>query len=305
MYRRILTGMPGSPMPASLQLTPDQVADLTHFVLSLSDEQTRASTVLNRERIVVRRVATLPAHPTAPGWNDAPAVRLRVTPLWWRNDFEPYLNVQAVHDGTSVALRLSWKDTTPDTHAAASESFEDATAMGLTAGPEPFLGMGSKLSAVDVWMWDADRQRAVDVADLHPNLVVDRYPFEEQVVPTAEFARPGTAAEAVGPVSLPARATGNAIVPDGKNGGSSLQAGGPGSIAFRVPISAHVRAKGQWQDGRWFVVLQRPLTVEPGQGVSLQPGQTASTAFAVWDGTHHDRNGQKLITIWQDLVLER
>ncbi len=39
-------------------------------------------------------------------------------------------------------------------------------------------------------------------------------------------------------------------------------------------------------------------------GVSLEPGDTASVAFAVWDGSQQDRDGKKLITIWQDLKLE-
>ena len=31
----------------------------------------------------------------------------------------------------------------------------------------------------------------------------------------------------------------------------------------------------------------------------------ASVAFAVWDGMHKDRGGQKSITIWQDLEIEK
>ncbi len=40
IYRRIAYGMPGTPMPSS-QLTPRDIVDLSHFVLSLSDEETR------------------------------------------------------------------------------------------------------------------------------------------------------------------------------------------------------------------------------------------------------------------------
>jgi DMSO reductase family type II enzyme heme b subunit len=39
-------------------------------------------------------------------------------------------------------------------------------------------------------------------------------------------------------------------------------------------------------------------------GVSLEPGAKASVAFAVWDGAAQDRDGKKLISIWQDLILE-
>jgi len=42
----------------------------------------------------------------------------------------------------------------------------------------------------------------------------------------------------------------------------------------------------------------------PDDGVSLAPGEQASVAFAVWDGSRRDRDGQKSITIWQNLEIE-
>jgi hypothetical protein len=30
-----------------------------------------------------------------------------------------------------------------------------------------------------------------------------------------------------------------------------------------------------------------------------------SVAFALWDGAARDRNGQKLVSIWHDLTLEK
>jgi DMSO reductase family type II enzyme heme b subunit len=41
------------------------------------------------------------------------------------------------------------------------------------------------------------------------------------------------------------------------------------------------------------------------EGVSLEPGGKASIAFAIWDGKQQDRDGKKLITLWNDLVLEK
>ena len=63
-------------------------------------------------------------------------------------------------------------------------------------------------------------------------------------------------------------------------------------------------SKGQWRDGTWSVVLLRPLSVASDAGITLEPGQRRSIAFAVWDGAVHDRNGQKLVSIWHDLELE-
>jgi len=206
-------------------------------------------------------------------------------------------------------VRLTWKDETPDEHALHSESFEDAVALELYRGEsEPFLGMGDLASPVDVGFWAADRQSGAGAAEAsYPNAVVDVYPFSESVVASAELDRPGARMADQPDVSLPARASGNLIVPTSdESGGSSLHVGGPGSVTFRIPQSQLVQAHGTWADGSWTTVMTRSLSVASGaDGVSLAPGERASVAFAVWDGSHDDRDGQKSVTIWQDLELER
>ena len=194
-------------------------------------------------------------------------------------------------------------------HAVRTEEFEDAVALELYPGkPEPFLGMGDPTSPVDVWFWDADRQSGPATDEgVYPNAAVDVFPFSESVAASAELDRSGARMAEQPDVSLPARASGNLIVPPGdESGGSSLHVAGPRTVTFRVPQSQFVRARGTWGDGRWTVMMTRALSVASrDDGVLLRPGGGASVAFAVWDGSHQDRDGQKSITIWQDLELER
>jgi DMSO reductase family type II enzyme heme b subunit len=308
VYRRIAYGMPGTPMPSSSGMTPEQMVDLVQFIRSMSSDEQRQAAVLKREEIVAQRVDSIPELEQADAWSQVAPVHLHTMPLWWRNDAHPDLTVQAVHDGKTLAVRLTWQDETPDQHAVRSESFEDAVAMELYRGDaEPFLGMGDAASPVDVWFWDADRQRGMLAAETtYPNAVVDVYPFNETVVASAELSRPGGRLANQPDISLPARASGNLIVPtNDESGGTSLHVGGPGSVTFRIPQSQLVSAHGNWSDGRWTVVMTRSLAVASADdGVSLEPGGKASVAFAVWDGAHHDRDGQKSITIWQDLELQ-
>ena len=308
VYIRTQAGMPGSPMPATRELTPKQIGDLVQFALSLSDEATRAKAVLNRERIVAVSVKKAPTTPGDAAWKNATPAHIRMTPLWWRNNYPAELNVQAAYDGQSISLRLSWADPTADKQAAQSATFGDKVAVELYRGKtEPFLGMGSAKNPVDVWLWDADRQNgSPDVDRVHPRIVVDRYPLTEQrVVTSAEFKRPGTATKDQAAVSLPAKFSGNQIVPKpGEHPVESLQVGGPGSVTFRPPINQSVRSAGVWKAGRWSVVLIRKLASDSARGgISLKPGDHVSAAFAVWDGSQHDRDGKKTITIWQDLIL--
>jgi mono/diheme cytochrome c family protein len=308
VWRRIWSGMPGTPMPASQSLTPRQIGDLSHFVLSLSDETIRNTTLLTRQRIVARHVAHLPTSADSPAWQQTPSIAVPTVPLWWRDDVQADLSVQALHDGKSISLRLTWADAHADQDAARSEDFEDAVAVELfRGGSEPFFGMGAAGAPIDMWFWDADRQSRKDVEDLNPNLVVDLYPLNEAVVATAEYDRPGTRTAAQPPVTLPAVAAGNEIVP-GKDipAASSLETAGPGSVTFRPVKSQLVQAHGQWADGRWTVLMTRTLEVaSSAAGVSLEPGAKASLAFAIWDGGAKDRDGKKLVSIWQELELER
>lgn len=313
IYRRTQTGIPGTPMPGTQQMTHEQISDLVHFVLSLSDEKTRNETVLNRTTIKASLTRDIPEDPEDPRWKEVTPARLRMTPLWWRNDFDPVLEVRAVHDGKSLALSLSWGDPQPDTNAGKVEAFRDAAAVQLFQGDvEPFLGMGAPGQAVELWLWDADRQKGTiaDVEDVNPNTVVDNYPPAEGAAESAEYSRPATKTAAQQEPYLSAPAAGNPFAatpgnPPGNPPASALEAGGPGSVTFRPPTSQLVKSRGVWNEGRWNVVLIRPLTAKGSAiRVPLKPGARASLAFAIWDGGKRDRDGMKLITIWQDLELE-
>jgi DMSO reductase family type II enzyme heme b subunit len=308
IFRRIAYGMPGTPMPSSTKLAPEEVADMVHFVLSLSDEPAREATILNRERIVAPRVAAAPENADDSAWSRVEPTHLRMAPLWWRDDADPGLQVRALHDGKSIALLVNWRDVAEDRHDAGTHFFEDAVAVEFYTGDaEPFVGMGDPKTPVDVWFWDADRQgQRTTVEDIYPNTVVDVYPFHEQAVSSAEFNRPEAQDENQAEVSLPARAVGNPIaLPATDSAGTALTAGGPSTVTFRMPRSQLVAADGQWSDGQWTVILRRKLKVEdPADGVTLASGGRASIAFAVWDGVQRDRDGKKLVTIWQDLELE-
>ena len=79
---------------------------------------------------------------------------------------------------------------------------------------------------------------------------------------------------------------------------------GLGTLTSRRPAMQRIQAKGLWQDGRWRVVLHRPLAPNEEGDLTLRPGQEVRVAFAVWDGHAGDRNGQKSVSIWNILKLE-
>jgi mono/diheme cytochrome c family protein len=307
LYARIALGMPGSPMPANGQLTAGQRGDLINFILSLSDPAKQEEVEHRRRSVVAKRTsAELPADVPASAWEGAESARLVVTPLWWRNYSEPGLRVAALHDGKDLAIQLSWGDATKNDRAVLPQEFEDMAAVQLYKGsPEPFLGMGAADKALDVWLWRAGWParpgEAADVDTAYPNMAVDLYPFER----AGEGSRPH-AADRQDRDYLAAHAAGNQLAdPAHSLAAGNLEARGFGTLTMRPRPSQAVTARASWQDGRWTVVLRRPLDPGAGNGVPVAPGDRVSAAFALWDGAARDRNGQKLVSIWHDLVLEK
>jgi hypothetical protein len=311
LYTRVRLGLPGSPMPALTADTPPaEVMDVVQYVLSLSDPGLQPKAEHKRSLLTARRVpGALPEQIPEDQWG--PAAAVAVTPLWWRPSDEPDLSVAAVHDGRTLAVRLSWKDRTRNTAAVRPQDFEDMAAVQLfQGGPEPFLGMGSSDRPVDLWLWNPSAEAGPadypDVDTAYPNMAVDWYPFEQAGAgprPHAPDRQP--------PDFVTARKAGNLRSdPDRGFTGSSLHAGGFGSATMRPRASQQVRARGAYAgregdaDAGWAVVFRRPLGLPEGDGIRLAPGGRVSAAFALWDGAARDRNGQKMVSIWHDLRLE-
>lgn len=307
LYARIVLGVPGTPMPAAPQLKPGEVGDMIDYILSLSDPSAGAKVEHRRTRIVARKLPAPLGEPITDAAWLGEATPIVISPLWWRDGGEPDFRVQAVHDGREIAIRLSWRDATRSESVIRPQDFADMAAVELFGGDrsaEPFLGMGDHGGAVDLWLWNAagqaDQKHYQDMDSAYPNMVVDMYPFEK----AGEAGQPHRA-DRQSRDFLSALAVGNPRSdPTRPLSGSNLQAEGSGSTTFRPRTSQVVKAAGQWQDGGWSVVLRRPLIVDASAGTSIPPGSRRSVAFAVWEGSAGDRNGQKLVSIWHDLELE-
>jgi mono/diheme cytochrome c family protein len=306
LHARIFLGMPGTPMPSSSSaLKSAEIGDLINFVLSLSEPSAQAKVEHKRRQVFVKRVSgPLSDDVAAEVWQSAPPIPIVVSPLWWRDYPEPALQVAAVHDGRSLAVRLTWQDATRNDGAVRPQDFEDMAAVQLFAGsPEPFLGMGAGDKPVEVWLWRAGgHTRASEYADVdtvYPHMAVDLYPLEQPANGSL-----GHATNRQPPEFLTALAAGNPRSdPSQPFSGGSFQAKGFGTLTMRPRVSQAISAHGQWQNGRWTVVLRRPLEVTPEAGISLGSGDRISIAFALWDGAAGDRNGKKLVSIWHDLQL--
>jgi hypothetical protein len=296
IVRRLRCGLPGSPMPSTELATPADAWALATFVRSLVPPGAEERVLQRRSRIVVRRARSLPAGPAAPEWEDARPAWLAMAPLWWRDERAEGVELAALHDGQRLAVLLAWKDATDDHELLGTETFSDLCALQLTAAAEPpLLTMGAAGEPVNLWSWragwEAESGRPRDVVDRYPNLSADLY---------------GLQADEVRPLFLTARAVGNPMAAARRPvAGEELGAQGFGTLAPLPAEKCTLDVHAERCDGVWRVLFTRALASDSPEVVALVPGTRVFLAAAVWDGSAGDRNGQKSVTVWQELELER
>jgi DMSO reductase family type II enzyme heme b subunit len=313
LYYRIVAGLPGSPMPSYAGVyTDEQLWDLIHYVQSLVPPGVEDRVRLHPQTIRARRVrGALPADTAADAWRTTDPVIVALTPLWWRDDRIAEVEVKALHNGKELAIHLAWTDQTLDQSTVTPQAFSDGVAVQLSIAQDPpFFGMGDGDGAVHLWHWKASWQEDVaawrDVETAYPNAAVDWYEAQR----TYQRGEPFEVSEAKtteqDPTFMSGWGAGNPLSePHRQSAAEEAMAKGLGTLTSRPPVTQQIHAKGVWQDGRWAVVLRRPLSTKAEGDLTLRAGQPVSVAFAVFDGHAGDRNGQKNVSIWHVLKMER
>ncbi|MCC7417468.1 MAG: c-type cytochrome [Acidobacteria bacterium] len=311
IYRRIVGGLPGSPMPQNGYLHGNDGWALVSLVRALSSDAQREKAEMKKFRIVARRVAALPASPDSGVWRTAPPVNLHMMPLWWRTDRPEEITVRALHDGRTLALNLKWEDGSNDETAIRPQDFRDAAAVefALAADP-PFFAMGQPGAPVNIWMWKSERQADLepvfqDLEKVYPNIGIDSYPNLTRS-PLEQPTRNALTLQS-DPTFVTAWGAGNIVAdPTRHSAAEDLTAQGFGTLKAHPTRDQAVRAAGVYGTGSYQVQFTRALAGSGG-GTSMQiaPGGRIPVAFAVWNGSAGDRDGKKSVTIWQELFLEK
>jgi len=308
VYRHIVAGIPGSPMPMSDWAYPDYAWHLTHFVLSLSSPKERDRVQMKKFEILASRVEELPTHPDARRWRRAEPVHLHLMPLWWRSERPEELTVRALHDGEEIALLLVWTDETNDRTAIRPQNFRDAVAVQFSLTPDPpFFAMGEKGKFVNIWMWKSERQADMETAfqdleEVYPNIGIDSYPDFTRS-PLEQPQRNALTLES-DPTFVTGWGAGNIVSdPHRSSAVEDLSAQGFGTLKARPNIDQTIDAQGVYGMKSYRVMFRRTLSPKGDRSVALTPGTTAPVAFAVWNGSQGDRDGKKSVTIWQDLKI--
>jgi hypothetical protein len=213
------------------------------------------------------------------------------------------IDVQAIHNGKNMAVFLSWEDSDLSEGINLGK-YSDAVALQFPLEQSdipPAVFMGTKGNPVYIYHWRAQYQRDRDIGkpsmkELYPNINIDVYPME--------YPDWGTLTEATyeqQDVFSPGKASGNPQAYT-KTGVDEMIAEGFGTSS--VVEGYHSVAHGEWKNGKWRVVLVRPLSVP--NGPFIDPSKPSHIAFAVWQGGKKEVGSRKSVTMmWTQMVFEQ
>ncbi len=255
-------------------------------------------------------------NPKKINFESAPASHIKMLP---QNIIAPILKIPSITEITVrsvfnenwIAFQLEWED--PTRNAVVDvDKFTDQVAIQLPLDPHnpPSFMMGNKDGQVHIIHWKAIWQDDIekgyrDVQTLHPNYWVDMYFFVDQPVfaegelphepsiqhfqsTEAQRYMPGIFTR--NPVSLVNRTT------------PVEEAMAQGFGTFTTQPKQNANGWGTWQNGRWKVVIVRPLVSDDMNDAPI-PAETV-IAFAVWDGGSKNVGSRKSYTPWVKLVRQ-
>jgi hypothetical protein len=221
----------------------------------------------------------LPVEPEDAAWAKVAPMTLPlsgqvITRPVWPEPTARALTVRALHNGTGIAFLLEWQDNTKNDRLTPG-TFRDGVAIGLPLGDAPaFFCMGQLDHYINIWHWKADWQSDID----------------RRAAKTSEKARDGVRTFEV--------------IPRRVSSVEDLIGGGFSTLTTKEK-QGRVQGKAVWKDGVWRVVMYRPLVSEEQENeAKLVPGRVQTVSFAVWNGENKERNGQKAVAPWFQLIID-
>ncbi len=293
IYRTLSTGFDGTPMESYAHLPENDRWALTHFVRSRFRGELKSAefeTDLYSYLVDVELSTDI----NSPVWDNVESKELVLRPLSARRGAVETINFSSVNNGEQIAIRLKWLDSTKDAYSEKTQDiFRDGSAVQFALGAttlhthghnEPFFGMGNRSKPVNIWHWKAGLEETLEAED------------------DMEYSTGGVDMDALiygGLMSNPVAR----LNLTSENAVEELNAEGFGTITPQPQDKQNVEGYGEWKDGEWTVVYLRDMIKTGKWDADFIRKEPALIAFAVWDGLKEDRNGRKVISVWQRLNI--
>lgn len=263
--------------------------------------------------LLAKPVERVPVDPEHALWRDADVLEVPLAPqaVVKPRVFETAikaLTVRALYDSERLGFQITWRDAKRDVRVGGPDGFRDAVAVefpGDPAGGIPYFAMGEPDKPVVIYQWKGDWQFANegDEEALHPRMVADWYPYsgrEPGAIPGAtDYGAKGD------PAFVTSWQAGNSLGDrdlQGRTPVEKLEAEGFGTLTSLATDRQDGHGNASWTNGAWSLALIVPRAQER---FSFQPGMTVPIAFAAWDGSNRERGGEKAVSTWYFMSLEK
>ena len=277
IYKRLRTGVDGTPMPSFSDLldqkflTDQELWNVAQYVASLSGAPPELRDVIR----AARAEGGLPGGPADSAWAAVESYYFPLVgqiirkPRW----FAPAIDgvwVQATHNGDTVAIRVSW---------------HDRSASPDTAWLQHIRRVYANLSQDDTVP-----------AALHPDQLVLQFPRRIPTGMDRPYFLMGDAQEPV----YQWRWT------SAGGGGGAVTAGtAKGLDRFEAGAGKDLTGQARFERGEWSVVFRRTLaTADSANELQFRTGRAIPVAFFAWDGSNGEYGGRMALSSWYFLALD-
>ncbi|HJP21282.1 MAG TPA: ethylbenzene dehydrogenase-related protein [Alphaproteobacteria bacterium] len=280
IYMRFSTGISGTPMPSFVKaLSETKRWQLANFIKSLQYQRT-SHQVLK----ALRLQGELPQSPDDERWQNAEPMDVILTgqavaPPRWQSPSIEMVTLQAVFNDKEIAFRLYWDDPFKDTKHDTDQELD----------VKEISSNGIYNSYVDV------NEMAVRKLETYRDAMALQFP----VKPTEGTKRPhflrGAASD---PVHLWHWKS---------DLGAAEEAVGRGwrqALRPQPKDQQQISAKATWDQGRWQLVMKRPLRTEDKNDVQFEAGRFIPLALNAWDGSNGEHGLIMSLSSWYYVFLE-
>ena len=263
--------------------------------------------------LLAKAVERVPDDPQDARWQNADSLDVPLAPqaVVKPRIFEAgikALTARALYDAERIAILLTWRDASSDARIGGTGAFRDAVAIEFPADPAtgiPYFAMGEPDKPVVIYQWKGDWQFAGegDEDGLYPQMVADWYPYSGRA--PGEIATASDYAKGGDRTFVTSWHAGNSLGDrdlQGRTPIEKLEAEGFGTLTTLPMDRQDGLGKAAWKDGVWSLVLTVPRAQDR---FAFAPGMTIPVAFAAWDGSKRERGGEKAVSTWYFMSLER
>lgn len=285
IYMRFTTGISGTPMPSFVKsLNEEDRWNLANYIKSLQHELT-GHQALKAHAIE----GALPEDPADAAWDGAEPMDIRlagqvVAPPRWQNPSIEMVTVQALFNDTDIAFRLIWDDPFKDVIHDESKIFD----------PVELARVGGFSSYVEA---NGMIPRALETFR-------DSVALQFPVKPTDGTKKPhfyrGSSSDQVHLLVWKAD-----LAEAGKTGTQEGNARGwKQPIRAQAPDAQQVTGQAKWDQGRWSIVMKRPLETGDKNDVQFSKGVFIPMSVNAWDGSNGEHGLIMSLSSWYFVVLE-